>query len=98
MNILSLLLLFYVYCSKRRIVGGGAGSPQMLQNRAFARFICPHGQGRSAPEAAAGIVGGGTGNPGRLAGRAAGGCETGAWTGGGCCVLEGAPKAAIPML
>jgi hypothetical protein len=79
MNMLSLLLLFYVYCSKRRIVGGGgAGSPQMLQNRAFARFICPQGQGRSVLEAAAGIVGGGTGNPGGPAGRDAGGWGAGA--------------------
>jgi hypothetical protein len=75
----ALLLLFYVYCSKRRIVGGGgAGSPQMLQNRALARFICPQGQGRNAPEAPAGIVAGGTGNPGGPAGRDAGGWETGA--------------------
>jgi hypothetical protein len=79
MNILSLLLLFYVYCSKRRIVGGGgAGSPQMLQNRAFARFICPQGQGRSVLEAPAGVVGGATGNPGGPAGRDAGGWGTGA--------------------
>jgi len=39
------------YCSKRRLVGGaGAGSPQILQKRALARFICPHGHGRRVPE------------------------------------------------
>src|SRR5258708_11843596 len=41
----------YIYCSTRRCVGGGgAGSPQMLQERAVERFICPHCHGPSVPE------------------------------------------------
>ena len=42
--------VFVPYCSGRwrmtDVGGSGAGSPQMLQKRAFERFICPHGQGR----------------------------------------------------
>src|SRR5437667_8286917 len=57
---LLLLELVYCYCStRRRVEGGGAGSPHTLQYCAVERFRCPQGHGRNVPD----IVMGGTGIP-----------------------------------